>query len=71
MESHGVPGCVHLSDAAFQRLRRPEEHGVQCRGVVHIKGLGPMTTHLVRCGASQPGDVLLRADSGAPLFPYP
>ena len=63
MESHGVPGAIHLSDAAYSRLRRPEESGAVCRGVVEIKGLGAMTTHLVLCTAVQPGDDLRRADS--------
>ncbi|MBI3550840.1 MAG: adenylate/guanylate cyclase domain-containing protein [Elusimicrobia bacterium] len=46
MESHGVPGAVHLTEAVAAGLgdgRRPEK-----RGIVELKGKGPMTTYLLR-----------------------
>src|SRR5581483_2587498 len=45
MESHGVPGAVHLTEAVATRLSRlkPEK-----RGTIDIKGKGPMTTYLLR-----------------------
>ena len=46
MESHGVQGMTHLSCAAYERLRRPEESGARFRGSIAVKGLGQMETYL-------------------------
>ncbi len=42
MESHGVPGRIHLSDATYELIR----DGFECeaRGTIDVKGKGPMRT---------------------------
>jgi class 3 adenylate cyclase len=42
MESHGVPGEIHVSEAAWRILR--ESHLLRERGVIEVKGKGPMRT---------------------------
>merc|ERR1719265_866514 len=65
MESHGVPGCVHLSQSTRNALKEPNiAHCSKVieRGSVDIKGKGPMATHIVVPeGVAQP--IL---ESGAP-----
>jgi adenylate cyclase len=46
MESHGVPGAVHLSDAT--RLRLGEQGGLEARRDLEVKGKGVMDTWLLR-----------------------
>ena len=51
MESHGLPGRIHVTEATFQRLR--DEFELEPRGTVEIKGKGEMTTYfLIREKAS-------------------
>ncbi|MCE9573980.1 MAG: HAMP domain-containing protein [Deltaproteobacteria bacterium] len=45
MESHGIPGRVHVSEATYQLLR--DDLAFEARGVIDIKGKGPMATYLV------------------------
>lgn len=45
MESHGVPGAIHLTDRARSRLA--EWFEFEDRGVIDVKGKGPMRTHLL------------------------
>jgi class 3 adenylate cyclase len=42
MESHGVPGTVHVSEATYLRLR--DGFALSPRGIVEIKGKGAMST---------------------------
>ncbi len=42
MESHGVPGRVHLSDATYGLIRNDFE--CEPRGTIEVKGKGPMRT---------------------------
>jgi hypothetical protein len=42
MESHGVPGCIQLTDRTYRRLR--EGYRFQRRGPVDVKGKGEMVT---------------------------
>jgi class 3 adenylate cyclase len=42
LESHGVPGRIHVSDAVHQRLRG--RFAFEARGVIELKGRGPMET---------------------------
>jgi guanylate cyclase len=49
MESHGVPGRIHLSARAAAALG--EGFDVQPRGVIEVKGKGPMQTFFL-CGPS-------------------
>jgi class 3 adenylate cyclase len=48
MESHGVVGCIHLSEATRDRL--PSRHGLEDRGLISIKGKGSMRTFLLTSG---------------------
>jgi class 3 adenylate cyclase len=45
MESHGIAGRVHISEATFERLGDSFE--VESRGIVDIKGRGAMRTYLL------------------------
>lgn len=60
MESHGLPGFVHLSSAAYGRLRCPEESGAHLRGSISVKGLGTMQTYLVLGDDSEANRATLR-----------
>src|SRR5438105_1499294 len=42
MESHGVPGRIHLSDATYELIR--DEFNCEPRGTIEVKGKGPMRT---------------------------
>src|SRR5688500_16062638 len=42
MESHGVPGRIHLTDATYELLR--DEFECEPRGTIEVKGKGPMRT---------------------------
>jgi class 3 adenylate cyclase len=46
MESHGVPGEIHVTEETKRRLE--EQFAFECRGELEIKGKGPMTTYLLR-----------------------
>jgi adenylate cyclase len=45
MESHGVPGTVHVTERVYARLRSRFEF--EDRGVIEVKGKGPMRTYLM------------------------
>jgi class 3 adenylate cyclase len=45
MESHGVPGRVHVSEATYQLLA--EDFDVEKRAPIEVKGKAPMQTYLV------------------------
>jgi class 3 adenylate cyclase len=42
MESHGVPGCIQVTDRAYRRLR--ERYQFQRRGPIPVKGKGDVVT---------------------------
>ncbi len=46
MESHGIPGEIHVSEATYQLLR--DRYVFDARGIIEIKGKGPMSTWLLR-----------------------
>lgn len=46
MESHGIPGRIQVTDTTYERLRGSFEF--EKRGVVDVRGKGPMTTYLLR-----------------------
>lgn len=52
IESTGYPGLTHVSSAAVEALQRPEEAGVEPRGMTMLKGLGEQLTYL--CSGSLP-----------------
>ena len=45
MESHGVAGQIHVSEAVYERVKG--RFRVEPRGDIEIKGTGPMPTYLV------------------------
>ncbi|HEY9852336.1 MAG TPA: adenylate/guanylate cyclase domain-containing protein [Leptolyngbyaceae cyanobacterium] len=45
MESHGLPGCIQVTEATYNCLK--EKYVLQERGVIQIKGKGEMTTYLL------------------------
>lgn len=48
MESHGVPGCTHISSATYEKVKDQLAHyDFQCRGEIQIKGKGTMRTYLL------------------------
>jgi adenylate cyclase len=56
MESHGLPGAIQVTERAYLRLAPAFEF--EDRGVVDVKGKGPMRTYLLlgrRAAGSPPG----------------
>ena len=45
MESHGVAGQIHVSEAVYKRVK--DRFRVEPRGDIEIKGKGPMPTYLI------------------------
>jgi class 3 adenylate cyclase/NAD(P)-dependent dehydrogenase (short-subunit alcohol dehydrogenase family) len=45
MESHGVPGQIHCTEAVFTRLQA--RYRFQPRGVIDVKGKGPLSTYFL------------------------
>jgi adenylate cyclase len=45
MESHGLPGRVHVSEATYQLLA--QDFDVEKRAPIEVKGKGAMQTYLV------------------------
>lgn len=45
MESHGVAGCVHVSEAVYERVR--ERFNAKPRGKIDVRGKGQMPTYLI------------------------
>ena len=47
MESHGLPGCIQVTSATYQRLQ--DKYVFESRGAIEVKGKGQMTTYLLKC----------------------
>jgi len=45
MESHGVPGGIHITDSTYQRIKH--KYHAESQGMMPIKGKGEMETYLV------------------------
>lgn len=45
MESHGVPGRIHTTEAVFKALNH--RYLFECRGEIDVKGKGPMKTYFL------------------------
>ena len=54
MESHGLPGAIHCTEATAMLLRG--EFQLQPRGAVEIKGKGEMHTFLLAAAEPIPGE---------------
>ncbi len=47
MESHGKPGCIHVTPTTYQELQ--EKYIFESRGAIEVKGKGMMNTYLLQC----------------------
>jgi PAS domain S-box-containing protein len=47
MESHGLPGCIQVTETTYQQLQ--EKYSFENRGAIEVKGKGEMTTYLLKC----------------------
>jgi class 3 adenylate cyclase len=65
MESHGLPGRVHVSEVTYQCLR--DDFTFEARGVIDIKGKGPMATYLLVDDAA-PVDHAAPVEDAAPVI---
>jgi class 3 adenylate cyclase len=45
MESHGIPGCIQVTERTYQRLR--EGYRFQRRGPIQVRGMGEMVTYFL------------------------
>jgi class 3 adenylate cyclase len=54
MESHGVPNRVQVLEST--KLKLAETHSFEERGIVDIKGIGPMTTYFLEGRIGQTGN---------------
>lgn len=45
MESHGLPGSIHVTQSTYERLR--DKYLFEERGVIQVKGKGEMTTYFL------------------------
>jgi class 3 adenylate cyclase len=52
MESHGVAGCIQVTDRAYRRLR--DRYRFERRGLVEVKGKGELLTWFLVGRAGQP-----------------
>jgi class 3 adenylate cyclase len=46
MESHGIPGCIQVTEATYQRLKK--DYLFEERGPVQVKGRGEMNCYLLK-----------------------
>jgi len=46
MESHGLPGCIQVTESTYQFLR--DKYLFEERGVIEVKGKGEMTTYFLK-----------------------
>ncbi len=47
MESHGLPGSIHVTATTYQQLQ--DKYVFESRGAIEVKGKGKMTTYLLKC----------------------
>ncbi len=45
MESHGIAGCIQVTERTYQRLR--DSYGFQRRGPIQVRGKGEMVTYFL------------------------
>jgi len=45
MESHGLPGCIQVTSATYQRLQ--DKYLLESRGTIEVKGKGEMNTYFL------------------------
>ena len=52
MESHSIPGRIQVTEPVYQRLR--DRYEFEYRGIIDVKGKGPMPTYFL-VGGRSPG----------------
>lgn len=45
METHGVPGGIHITDSTYQRIKH--KYHAESQGLIQVKGKGEMETYLI------------------------
>ena len=45
MESHGLPGCIQVTETTYQQLQ--EKYSFENRGAIEVKGKGEMNTYFL------------------------
>ena len=63
MESHGIPGCIQVTQATYERLR--DKYLFEERGVIQVKGKGEMMTYLLRSKKLTQDDGNCHSDSSS------
>ena len=54
MESHGIPGIVHISESTYKHIKG--KFNIECRGMIDVKGKGEMKTYILKHTADQAFD---------------
>lgn len=52
MESHGIPGCIQMSQSTYEKIKG--KFVIERRGMVYVKGKGEMATYLLMSRLPQP-----------------
>ena len=51
MESHGIPGIVHISEATYLKIK-DQNFNIEDRGEIEVKGKGMMNTYILKKDAN-------------------
>ncbi len=54
MESHGIPGCIQVSETTYSLLKT--SFSLDSRGIISIKGKGDMNTYILKRSPSETWD---------------
>lgn len=57
MESHGVPGCIQVTEETYTRLQH--QYLLEQRGLIPVKGKGEMMTYFLLGRMNQEGNTLI------------
>jgi hypothetical protein len=53
MESHGLSGKIHISRASYSAIQGKDKYVIKERGMINVKGKGPMQTYLINSSDPQ------------------
>jgi adenylate cyclase len=67
MESHGIPGAIHITDRAYEQLR--DRYDLRQRGTIEVKGKGAMRTYLLLGRRDEPNTEATSASHPGPRAP--
>ena len=55
MESHGMPGYLHMSSETYEKVKHQLSHiDIRCRGEIDVKGKGKMKTYTIKMPQKTP-----------------